>query len=332
MLDDYLKLLMAKSTLARHEAEKAMHRILENPGSYQVAAFLAILKHRGETAEEVAGMLDALQKKSMRVSLTYPVLDIVGTGGDHANTVNISTGSAIVAAACGVPVAKHGNRSVSSQSGSADVLESLGINIEIAPEKIDQSLQAANIAFMYAPYYNASMKLLGPVRKGLKLATAFNMLGPLLNPAQAEYAVIGSATNEMMELMSKVVLELGYIKRAFVFFGCGVDELTPLGKAIGYEIKDGHRKRVELDPQAFGFKPCTLQDLRGGDAALNASLLTKVFAGEKSPIADALAFTAGVGLMVFNRTETIAEGIQIAQQALKEGRALQVLDKWKAIK
>jgi anthranilate phosphoribosyltransferase len=331
MLKSYLQLLMDKPYLTRDEAEAAMTIILNGTDPHQTAAFLAILKYRGETPGEVAGMVAALQKKALPVNLHFSVLDIVGTGGDLANTVNISTGSAILAAACGIPIAKHGNRSVSSRSGSADVLEELGIDLEASPEQLTHYLREVSIAFMFAPTYHSSLKKIASIRKGLKLPTVFNILGPLLNPAKAEYALIGVANEPTLELMSQVILQFGNKKRTLLFHGSGLDELTTLGKIIAYDIRNGQMNRLEIDPTSLGFSSCSLEELQGGDAQLNASILKNIFAGQQGAVADALIFNAGAAAWIFGKTTTLREGIQVARKALKEGKALEVLEKWVAL-
>ncbi len=330
-LTPYLRLLLEKQYLSKNQAETVMTLMLEQAHPYQVAAVLSTMKYRGETAEEVAGMVIALAKKARTVDVPYPVLDIVGTGGDGANTVNISTGAAILAAACGIPVAKHGNRSVSSRSGSADVLEALGLEIEIPPDRVKFFLDEMNIAFLYAPYYHSSLEKIGDIRRGLKVSTLFNLLGPLLNPAKAEYALIGVASESALDLISQVVIELGYIRRALVYYGNGLDELTPLGPVEAYEISEGKRVRVTIDPVSLGFTQCKLVDLVGGDATLNASILLEIFAGRPGPIADSLAFTAGAGLYIFGSASTLQNGIERARTVLQKGEALQVLEKWKIL-
>ncbi|WP_068469819.1 anthranilate phosphoribosyltransferase [Candidatus Protochlamydia phocaeensis] len=328
-LESYLHLLFSKKELTRQQAEAVMDLIVEEANPYQAAALLSILKYRGETADEVIGFLSAFAKRALPVHLPYPVLDIVGTGGDLANTVNISTGSAILAAACGIPVAKHGNRSLSSRSGAADVLEALGVEVEIPPDRIGSCLVEANISFLFAPYYHPSLKKLGPIRKGLKLPTACNLLGILLNPAKAEYSLIGVAQASLLELVSEVILKLGNRKRTLVFHGCGLDELSPLGPAIAYDISNGKKERLEIDPLSLGLPSCSLSDLQGGDAQANAAILKEVFAGRKCAVADALIFNAGAALWVFERTPSLQEGIHVARRALETGQALQVLEKWR---
>lgn len=331
MLKHHLHQLLNQAFLTREDAESAMTIILENAEPHQTAAFLGMLKMRGETAEEIAGMVSALEKKAVPVNFDFPVLDIVGTGGDLARTVNISTGSAILAAACGIPIAKHGNRSVSSLSGSADVLEALEIEIEVPPEILLESLREIGIAFMFAPAYHPALKKITPIRQALKLPTFFNILGPLLNPAKAEYALIGAANESTLELMSEVLLAIGSKKRVLLFHGCGLDELTTLGKSYGYDIQQRCKSRIEIDPIALGFKACTLQDLQGGDARLNATILENVFSGQEGAVADALILTAGAAVWVFDRANSLEEGIEIARQALQRGDAMEVLQKWKSL-
>lgn len=328
MLKSYLQLVMNRSYLTEDEAESAMNMILNEADPHQIAAFLAILQYRGETPAEVAGMVSALQKKALPVNLSFPVLDIVGTGGDMANTVNISTGSAILAAACGIPIAKHGNRSVSSRSGSADVLEELGIDPETSPEELTYCIHEAGIGFMFAPTYHPSLKKLATIRKGLKLPTVFNIMGPLLNPANAEYALIGVPNESVLELMSQVILRFQNKKRTLLFHGSGLDELTTAGKVIAYDIQNGQRNRLEIDPASLGFTTCSLEELKGGDAKLNASILKRAFAGEHSAVADTLIFNAGAAIWIFGKTANLEDGIQFARETLKEGKALKTLEKW----
>jgi anthranilate phosphoribosyltransferase len=328
MLKSYLQTLMEHPHLTKEEAETAMSIILDSAGPLQIAAFLTILKFRGEAPEEVAGMATVLQQRAVPVNLPRPVLDIVGTGGDLANTVNISTGSAILAAACGIPIAKHGNRSVSSQSGSADVLEEFGIDLECPPNQLEEYLKEAGIAFMYAPLYHPSLKKLAEIRKDLKLPTIINKLGPLLNPANAEFSLIGVADESTLELMSKVILQLNHKKRTLLFHGCGLDELTTLGIMKAYDIKDGEVTYFEIDPSTLGFAKGELKDLQGGNAQMNASILKEVFTGKKGAVADALILNAGAAVYIFGKASTLAEGVQVAREVLEKGGALKTLEKW----
>ena len=327
----YLNKVMLNSALSKDEAEKAMEIMIDDADPHQSAAFLSILRFRGESVEEIVGLVAALQKKAVPVHVPFPIMDMAGTGGDFARTVNISTGSAILAAACGVPFAKHGNRSVSSLSGSADVLEALEIDIEANPNEVKHYLQHAGIAFMFAPNYHPAMKKLRAVRRGLQIPTAINFLGTLLNPAKAEYAIIGLADPSSLDLMSQVIMQQSYRKRTLLFHGCGIDELTSLGKIKAYDIHEGQRHYLEIGPTALGFAACSLKDLQGGDAAVNARLLLEVFEGKKNGIADALIITAGAAVWIFGKASTLQEGTFIARKALQEGGALDILNQWKTL-
>lgn len=334
MLTLYLNSLLKKKNLSKEEAEDAMNALLETEDKQQIAAFLLALKAKGETSEELLGMVQALQKKAIAVKFPYPTLDIVGTGGDLAGTFNISTGSAILAAACGIPIAKLGNRSASSRSGSADVLEALGILLETTPETLRNCLEKVGITFIFYPHYYPSLKKLGVIRKELKTHTIFNLLGPLLNPAKVEYALIGVSNETALELMSSALLELGHLQRALVFYckgpnGISLDELAPMGTIIAYDIHSHHRSYLELNPSSLGLTPCSLADLQGGDAQANATLLEEAFAGKPGAVAETLIFNAGAALWIFNKASSIKEGVCLARAVLKEGKALKVLEKWR---
>lgn len=331
MLRDFLRQLLSGSSLGVKEAESAMEAILGETDPHQIAAFLTLLRFRGETVDEVVGMVRALERRAVAVRFPGPTLDIVGTGGDLAGTVNISTGSALLAATCGIPIAKHGNRSVSSRSGSADLLEALGIRIEASADELLNSLTNVGIAFLYAPHYHPSLKQVAPIRRGLKFPTVFNLLGPLLNPAKPEFALIGVARETDLELIAKVILRSGEKKRALVFHGSGLDELSTLGPMTGYDVHEGEMKKLEIDPIALGFRPCCLKDLQGGDAQLNGSILHEVFAGKECPVADALLLNAGAALWIFGKAVSLQEGIQIARGPLREGKVLTLLEEWRAL-
>lgn len=329
MMNSNLSLLISKRSLTQAESYEAMEFILTQADSHQIAAFLAVLKQRGETVDEILGMVTVLEKKAVPVCLPFPVLDIVGTGGDFANTVNISTGAAILSAACGIPIAKHGNRSVSSRSGSGDVLQALGITLEMPPELLEECLVQTHIGFMFAPYYHPSLKLLSKARHGLRFPTIVNLLGPLLNPAKAAYALIGVASLDALEIISDVVVQEKHRKRTLIFHGCGLDELTPLGKVLAYDVFEGEKRRIELDPQSLGFSSCFLEDLQGGDAHENAALLLDVFSGKQNAIADSLIFNAGAALWIFGKTDSLEEGIALARKVQRTGKAVETLQKWK---
>lgn len=325
ILTSYLHKIMNKQSLIQHEAEEAMTALLTDADPHQVAAFLSIMKFRGETPEEIIGMIHSLQKHAINMSFPCPVMDIVGTGGDMQNTVNISTASAILAAACEVPIAKHGNRSSSGKCGSADVMEALGINIALPKHLMNECLKQTSFAYLFAPNYHPHLKTITSVRKALKLPTVFNILGPLINPAKAQFILIGVPNSTLLELMSQTIMMQKHFKRAIIFHGQGIDELTPICAAVGYEIFDGKRTPLVIDPQRFGIAPCTIHDLRGGDATTNAEILMRAFEGEPSPVADAIVLNTAVSLWIYGRAISIEDGISISREAITNRKCLSVI-------
>jgi len=325
-------MLIARKDLTEEQAAQTLKVLLDDFVTEQAAAFLVLLRAKGETPEEIAGLARAMLDKGLPVKTkSGGVVDIVGTGGDGIGSVNISTGASIVAAAAGAKVAKHGNRSVSSLCGSADVLEALGVSIDLGPEGINRCLDEANIAFMYAPRYHPAMKAVRPVRSALKVRTALNMLGPLLNPAHAEYGLVGTYSTDISELMAGSLLRLG-VKKALVVHSAGLDELTPMAPADVVEVEAGVKgiKRYALDPKDLGIPRCTVEDLKGGDAALNAQILKDVFGGARGPVADALNLNAGVALAACQVAPTPRDGVALAQEVQRSGKAAGVLAAWVA--
>ena len=298
----------------------------------QISAFLVLLRAKGETSEEVAALVKVMRSHMNHVQCTEtPVLDIVGTGGDGHHTVNFSTAAAVVAAACGARVAKHGNRSVSSRSGSADVLESMGV-VMLDPEKIAPCIDACGIAFMFAPKFHPAMKWVAPVRRAVGVRTVFNILGPLLNPAGAKRMMLGVYSPDLLELYGNTVHALG-AEHALIVHCCGLDELAPLGVADAVEVTpDGGVRRLKIDCVGdMGLEKCTIPDLAGGSCEDNARILRGVFAGgdgAKGPVADTIALNAGAGLYVTGLASSIKEGLAKAREALRGGRCLELLDKW----
>jgi len=255
-------------------------------------------------------------------------VDIVGTGGDGIGSVNISTGATVIAAAAGARVAKHGNRSVSSLCGAADVVEALGVAVDVGPAGVKPVLDAAGVAFMYAPVFHPAMGVVAPVRRALRVRTAFNLLGPLLNPARAQFGLVGVYSPAIAPLMAAALGRLG-VKRALVVHSAGMDELTPLAPAIVIEAAGGVAGApYELDPARLGIPKCTIDDLKGGDAKLNASILKDVFGGARNAVADALNLNAGVALAAAGVVGTPEDGVAAAQEAQRAGRAGDVLGRW----
>ena len=296
-----------------------------------MAAFLVLLRAKGETAEEIAGLANAMRDLCVPVKTPYDVLDIVGTGGDGIGSVNISTGATVIAAAAGAKVAKHGSRSVSSLCGSADVLEALGIAVELDPAGVNLCLEEAGVGFMFAPSFHPAMKAVVPVRKALKVRTAFNMLGPMLNPADAAYGLIGVYSTSVSNLMADALQRVG-VKKALVVHSMGLDELTPMGPADVVEVAAGAARRsYQLEPKDLGIPRCAVEDLAGGDAALNAKILMDAFGGGRGAVADALNLNAGVALAAANVARDAKEGVAMAQEAQRSGKAGDTMRKWIAV-
>jgi len=315
--------------LTEDQAKATLYDLVQDQASTpeQMAAFIVLLRAKGETPAEIAGLAKAMEAMSVKVETPYDVLDIVGTGGDGIGSVNISTGATVVAAAAGARVAKHGARSVSSLCGSGDVVEAFGVELELGPKGIAQCIEDAGIGFMFAPTFHPAMKVVRPVRKALGVRTAFNMLGPLLNPAHAKYALIGVYSTDISKLMADAAALMG-IEKTLVVHSMGLDELTPMGPASIYEASGGAVKSYEIDPLDLGIPRCDVKDLAGGDAALNAAILRDVFGGERNAVADALNLNAGVALAACKCASDVKEGIRMAQEAQRSGKAGETLRKW----
>lgn len=329
MLKQTIEKLLNRENLTQHESTLATHEILNKANSHQIAAFLVLMHAKGETADELLGVIEAMRHSMIPVKTTTSVLDIVGTGGDGAHTLNISTASALLAASCGVKVAKHGNRSVSSKAGSADVLEALGISIHRSADEICRSIDRLNIGFMFAPDFHPALKHLKDVRKGLNVRTLFNIIPPLLNPAKAQHLMLGVFSEGLLDIAASLVLQLK-TQKSFVFHSNGLDELSCLGPSKVLEVTPNGIRSFILDPLDFGLKRCTLEDLRGQDAQYNAEQILKTLNGEEGPFADTIALNAGVAIYLYGITSSIQEGICLAQSQLKEKKALELLNKWKA--
>lgn len=323
-----IQTLMRGENLSPAHCQQVMEEIL-NPSSsaMQIAALLVLLRSKGETAEELFAIVNSLRDKMVCVSTPHIVLDIVGTGGDSLHTVNISTGSAILAASCGIKIAKHGNRSVSSLTGSADVLEALGINIQLSPEKISKSIDEVGIGFCYSPNFHQATQAIRQIRKELSVPTTFNYIGPFLNPACAAHMILGVADATLLSTMAEVLILMNS-KKSVIVHGMGLDEISCVGPANIIEIYQGETNEYFLDPHDLGLSYCTIADLRGGDAKTNATLLLDTFKGKIGPIADTLVLNAAVALYVYGLYASINEALSCARDNLASGAALTLLKNW----
>jgi anthranilate phosphoribosyltransferase len=322
-----LKTLAEGKSLTRDESHAAFLDLMEgNASETQKGALLLGLAARGERPEEVAGAASALRAKMKRVvSRRSPLLDTCGTGGDGAATFNVSTAAALVCAGAGVAVAKHGNRSVSSRCGSADVLERLGVRLEKSREEAERELDELGFTFLFAPAFHPAVRQAAAVRKELGVPTIFNMIGPLANPAAASRQLIGTGRFETARLLAEALALLGS-ERSIVFHSeNGLDELTPGVPAIGFEVRAGRSAPWRLDAGVLAQPPVGREELSGGDAAENAAILRGLLSGEPGPMREAVLLNAAVALWLCEKTETLNESFEIARGAVDSGAALSVL-------
>jgi len=317
--------------LQSDEAEAAFTEIMEGRATpVQVSALLMGLRVRGEAPSEIAGGVRALRRVMVPVPVSEGegVVDTCGTGGGAVTTFNISTAAAIVAAATGVRIAKHGNRSFSSRCGSADVLEALGVRIELSPEQMGAVLEETGIVFMFAPLLHPAMRHVGPVRRELAMPTIMNVLGPLANPAGAQRHVVGVADPRLMELIARALSELGHDHALVVHGEPGLDEISPLGITTGVEVQHGELRPVRIDPADYGWTGLTADDLAGGDPADNARIIREILAGRTRGAARAaVELNAGAAIYVSGRAASMQEGVERASAAIEEGAALATLER-----
>jgi anthranilate phosphoribosyltransferase len=328
--------LLAGTDLSAADTAWAMREVMTGSAtSAQIAAFTVALRAKGESAEEVAGLAAEMLAQATPVQLPVACVDIVGTGGDGAHTVNISTMAAVVTAAAGVPVAKHGGRAASSSSGAADVLEELGVVIDLPAPAVAQCVQDAGIGFFFAPVFHPGMRHAGGPRREMGIATVFNFLGPLTNPARPVASAIGCADSRMAPVMAQVLAGRGM--RALVFRGDdGLDELTTATTSSVWVVRDGEVEPDRVDPSVLGIPASPAEALRGGSPAVNADVFRRVLDGEPGPVRDAVLLNAAAALAAFDERSTrlhdaLAAGLERAAAAVDDGRAAALLERWIAV-
>ena len=326
-----LQRLVSHESLSTEEAADAMRAIMSGdvtPG--QVGGFLMALRTKGETVDELDGLARTVLEFANPVSPPAPVVDTCGTGGDRSGTFNISTVSAIVVAGAGVPVAKHGNRAASSHCGSADLLEALGVKIDLDAAGVERCLAEAGIGFMFAPVFHPAFRHAAPVRGELRVPTSFNFMGPLTNPARPTAQVVGVSDERMLPLMAEVLARRGI--RATLFRGeDGLDELTTTGLSLVLDVRDGEVVESRLDPTEHGISLASREDLSGGDPAESARVARAVLGGEPGPKRDVVLLNAGAALEVAGAAADLDEGIAIASASIDDGKATATLERWIAV-
>jgi len=328
-LRDHIALVVRGEDLTQEQAAAAMEEIMAGEATpAQVAAFLTALHLKGETDAEIAGMAEVMRAKAVRVHHDGPLLDTCGTGGDSTNTFNISTAAALVAAGAGAVVAKHGNRAMSSRCGSADVLEGLGVDIELDADGVARCLRDAGIGFMFAQKFHPAMRYVGPVRREIGIRTAFNVLGPLTNPAHAEHQVLGVASAQLAEKLARALSRMG-ARRALVVHGTdGVDELSLSAPSLVFDVRAGQEpRRSEIAPEQFGLQRAGREHILGGSVDDNAATIRGILGGEISgPRRDVVLLNAAAALVAAERAGDISEGIKLARSAIDDGAAQQRLE------
>ncbi|WP_296081184.1 anthranilate phosphoribosyltransferase [uncultured Agrobacterium sp.] len=330
-----LKPLIAKvangESLNREEARQAFDILMSGEATpSQIGGFLMALRVRGETVDEIVGAVSSMRARMLPVSAPAHAVDIVGTGGDGLGTYNISTLAAIIVAGTGLPVAKHGNKALSSKSGTADALSALGVKLDIGPELISRCINEAGLGFMFAQLHHSAMRHVGPTRVELGTRTIFNLLGPLSNPAGAKRQLLGVFSPRWLQPIAEVLRDLGS-ESIWVVHGDGMDEITTTGVTHVAALEDGEIRTFDLTPKDFGVSSATIDDLKGGDGIFNANALRGVLSGHKNAYRDVSLCNAAAALVVAGKAETLSDGMKIASASLDEGQAAAALDKLVAV-
>ena len=326
-MNEIAKKVLEGKNLTIEEATRVMDWIMSGEASEaQIGSYLTALRMKGETIEEITGSAKGMREKCVKLKGEGNLIDIVGTGGDCTNTFNVSTVASLIVAAAGVKVAKHGNRSVSSKCGSADVLEALGIKLDLTKEQNETVLKETNICFMFAPVYHSAMKYVAKTRRDLGIRTIFNILGPLANPAYANLQVMGVYDEALIEPMAKVLSNLG-VKRAMVVHGDdGVDEVSISGQTKVCEVREGELTTYIINPETLGLSLAPLSEVVGGDAQENKAIALSILKGEKGPKRDMVVLNAGVALYTALEDQSLKECISLAEEMIDSGKALEKLE------
>ncbi|BDA84686.1 anthranilate phosphoribosyltransferase [Aureimonas sp. SA4125] len=324
-LKPFLAKVAGGAALSRAEAEEAFGVMMAGEATpSQIGGFLMALRVRGETVDEIAGAVAVMRANMLRVVAPADAVDIVGTGGDHAGTLNVSTCAAFILAGCGITVAKHGNRALSSRSGSADVLMALGVKVDLSPSEISRVIAEAGLGFMFAPTHHAAMRFVGPSRVELGTRTVFNLLGPLANPAGVEHLLVGVFSPDWLMPLAETLRTLG-ARNAWIVYGDGLDEMTVCGRTDIVTLRDGVIDRFHIEPEELGLRRADLAEIKGGDAEHNAVALRAVLEGDINAYRDiALLNTAGA-LAMAGRVESLKAGLVLARDSIDSGRALAAL-------
>ena len=329
MIKEAIAKVVKKENLSNELMTQVMEEIMNGEATdAQKASFLTAMSMKGETIEEITAAARVMRQHCEKFLNDMDVLEIVGTGGDGSNTFNISTLASIVVSASGIPVAKHGNRAASSKCGTADCLEALGVKIDIAPAASAQLLKELNICFLFAQKYHTAMRFVGSVRKEMGIRTIFNILGPLANPAGASMQLLGVYSEELVEPLAKVLVNLG-VKSAMVVYGQdSIDEISMSAPTTVCEVIDGVFKSYTIIPEEYGFKRCKKEELVGGAPKENADIARKILSGEKGPKTDAVILNAGAAIHIAKKDCSLKEGIEIARKILESGAALKQLERF----
>lgn len=327
MIREAIASVASGRSLDLEDAAAAMQEIMEGEATpSQLGAFLTALHIKGETPEEIAGMARVMREKAFKVNVAGPLIDTCGTGGDGKNSFNVSTAAAFVAAGAGLKVAKHGNRAASGSCGSADVLEALGVKIDLPPAGVERCINEIGIGFMFAPVFHPAMRHAAPVRREIGIRTVFNILGPLTNPAGAQSQLLGIAYPGLGDKIAEVLKLLGIHHAIIVHGDDGLDELTLTGKTTIWEVLDGVIHSWTLPVERAGLSRASLEDIRGGDREENAATMRRVFQGEKGPVRDAVLLNSGAVLLAGDKTDAVRQGVKMAAEVIDSGAALQKLD------